>query len=677
MGGTDQWGDQATAAAVDDQFFRAAVTNSSSAIIAIDDDGTMAYVNDAACRIFHAERPALLGRPLRHLIAPIHWPLLDDPHGAVEVSGIGPHGTVLPLELAMAPAGDWRAVTLRDISSRSALRTVIENMPGAISMFDADLNMLACNSKLKEMLDFPDCLFAAGLPSLIELLRYNAARGEYGPGDIDELVATRVAQARRPAAHVFERTRRDGTVLEIRGAPLRNGGFVTIYTDVTARRQAEEALKAAMAESERTRQHLRSVIEHLPQGVTVIDANLDVVVWNSGFTRLLGIPETVMAPGQVVPYATAIRFVAQRGDYGPGDPEEHVRQRVELASRFEPHRFERTLPDGTIIEVSGRPMQDGGFVTTYTDITDIRRSAQRLAQTLDLMDEVLAHAVIAVFELDSRGCFRFARGLGRVIGLADEAALGRSILDVFAERERPRVHALIDGSLGQPIKGAMARRHDDGREVWLSLSGYGGCDVDGIRAGNFRGVLIDVSEKHMADLKIDELIDRLEQSALHDQLTGLANRAKFLHRFDDEIDRQRRSGKPLALIAMDLDHFKQINDRHGHLAGDLVLRETAKTLRGAVRQTDLVARFGGEEFLVLLPETDGDGALRVAENLRRQVAEQVFRPPGQTERIHVTATFGIAVSPSTAPLSLDALVEAADQAAYRGKRQGRNQVCVS
>ena len=181
----------------------------------------------------------------------------------------------------------------------------------------------------------------------------------------------------------------------------------------------------------------------------------------------------------------------------------------------------------------------------------------------------------------------------------------------------------------------------------------------------------------MADDKIDELIDRLEQSALHDQLTGLANRAKFLHRFDDEIDRQRRSGKPLALIAMDLDHFKQINDRHGHLAGDLVLRETAKTLRGAVRQTDLVARFGGEEFLVLLPETDGDGALRVAENLRRQVAEQVFRPPGQTERIHVTATFGIAVSPSTAPLSLDALVEAADQAAYRGKRQGRNQVCVS
>lgn len=666
----DDQGDGKADAAVGGAFFRDAVANSSSALLAIDGDDIIVYANSAACRLFHLDRPALLGRSLRQLIIPIHWPLLDNPEHLVEVSGIGGGGIPLPLELSMAPAGPWRAVTMRDISSRTALRTIIENMPGAISMFDAELNMLACNNKLQELLDFPKSLFAHGLPNLADLLRYNASRGEYGPGAVDDLVAPRLEQARHPAHHVFERTRIDGTVLEIRGAPLPNGGFVSIYTDVTARRQAEEALKAAMAESERNRLHLRSVIEHLPQGVTVIDSALDVVVWNSAFTRLLGIPETVMPPGQVVPYETAIRFVAERGDYGPGDPAELVRERVALAQQFQEHRFERSLPDGTIIEVFGRPMIDGGFVTTYTDITDIRRAAQRLAETLDLMDEVLAHAVITVFELDPRGCFRFARGLRRVIGLDDRAAIGQSILNLFDPREHPLLHALIDGSLSLPVKSAAARRRDDNRDVWLSISGYPTGD------GGFRGVLIDVSDKHRADVKIQDLIERLEQTALHDPLTGLANRTKFRQRFEEEVDRQRRSGKPLALVAMDLDHFKQVNDRFGHLAGDMVLRETAKTLRAQVRQTDLVARFGGEEFLILLPETDLTGARHLAEELRLAVEGQDLHLPESGEKLHITGTFGIAQSTADAPLSQDALVEAADRAAYRGKNEGRNRVCV-
>lgn len=670
-GDMDDLGHKTANPVVGGDFFRDAVANSSSALLAIDGGDIIVYANAAACRLFHLEHTALLGRTLQQLIIPPHWPLLDNPDRLVEVSGIGGGGTPIPLELSMAPAGGLRAVTMRDISSRTALRTIIENMPGAISMFDAELNMLACNNKLRELLDFPDSLFAHGLPNLADLLRYNARRGEYGPGAVEDLVAPRLHQARHPTYHVFERTRIDGTVLEIRGAPLPNGGFVSIYTDVTARRQAEEALKATMAESERNRLHLRSVIEHLPQGVTVIDSALDVVVWNSAFTRLLGIPDRVMPPGQVVPYETAIRYVAERGDYGPGDPDQLVRERVALAQQFQEHRFERSLPDGTIIEVFGRPMVDGGFVTTYTDITDIRRAAQRLAETLDLMDEVLAHAVITVFELDRRGCFRFARGLKRVIGLDDQAAIGQSILNLFEARERPHLHALIDGSLGQPIKSAAARRRDDDRDVWLSVSGYPTGED-----GGFRGVLIDVSDKHRADVKIQDLIERLEQTALHDPLTGLANRTKFRQRFEEEVDRQRRSGKPLALVAMDLDHFKQVNDHFGHPIGDMVLLETAKTLRAQVRQTDLVARFGGEEFLILLPETDLPGALHLAEALRLAVETQDLCLPESGGKLRITGTFGVAQSTADAPLSQDALVEAADRAAYRGKSQGRNRVCA-
>jgi diguanylate cyclase (GGDEF)-like protein/PAS domain S-box-containing protein len=543
-------------------FHQDALDNSPAAMIGLDCHGCIIYANQAAGRLIRRPCDQLVGESLNELFVDDDRPVVaafrtdflvqDMPVQVLKAEGgrvihlLRGYGDVaLPVEVALSRAGEDLIATLRDIGSRIALRTIIENMPGAITLFGPDLDMRACNGKLQQMLGFPDTLFANGLPSLETLLRYNAERGEYGSGDVEVLVAERLAQARNPVAHVFERARADGTTLEVRGAPLPGGGFVTIYTDVTARKQAEEALRASMAESERVRTHLHSVIEHLPQGVTVVDQALDIVVWNSAFTRLLDIPDSVMPPGQVVAYADAIGFVARRGDYGPGDPESHIHHRVELARAPSEHRFERVLPSGRIIEVFGRPMSDGGgFVTTYTDITEIR-----------------------------------------------------------------------------------------------------------------------------------ELIQRLEQSALHDPLTGLANRTKFSQRFDDENGRVVRSGKPMALVVIDLDHFKAVNDTFGHLVGDLVLKETARVLRNNVRQTDLVARFGGEEFVVLLPETELDGAMVVAEILRAAVAEHMVPVPGCPEGIRITATFGVAAMSREALLALDDFIEAADRAAYRGKHQGRNRVC--
>jgi diguanylate cyclase (GGDEF)-like protein len=123
---------------------------------------------------------------------------------------------------------------------------VIENFPGGISLFDSNLQMVLCNDEQKRLLDYPDELFAQGFPSLEGLFRFNAARGEYGPGDIDEQVSRRMSLARERKAHVYERTRPNGTVLEIRGTPLKGGGFVTTYLDVTEQRRTQ-ALIAHMA----------------------------------------------------------------------------------------------------------------------------------------------------------------------------------------------------------------------------------------------------------------------------------------------------------------------------------------------------------------------------------------------------------------------------------------------
>jgi diguanylate cyclase (GGDEF)-like protein len=127
------------------------------------------------------------------------------------------------------------------------LEAVIENFPGGISLFDDNLQMVLCNRRQKEMLDYPDELMADGYPSMEELFRFNALRGEYGPGDVEAHVRRRMALARMREPHCYDRTRPNGTILEVRGMPLEGGGFVTTYLDVTEQRRTQ-ALVAHMAQ---------------------------------------------------------------------------------------------------------------------------------------------------------------------------------------------------------------------------------------------------------------------------------------------------------------------------------------------------------------------------------------------------------------------------------------------
>lgn len=120
------------------------------------------------------------------------------------------------------------------------LEAVIDNFPGGIALFNADMRMVICNERLKALLEYPAALFAAGPPSMEQLFTFNAQRGEYGPGDPTQQVAAKLALAREPQPHVYERRRPDGRILEVRGAPMSNGGFVTTYFDVTERRQAQD-----------------------------------------------------------------------------------------------------------------------------------------------------------------------------------------------------------------------------------------------------------------------------------------------------------------------------------------------------------------------------------------------------------------------------------------------------
>ena len=168
---------------------------------------------------------------------------------------------------------------------------------------------------------------------------------------------------------------------------------------------------------------------------------------------------------------------------------------------------------------------------------------------------------------------------------------------------------------------------------------------------------------------------RVKTLADHDGLTRIANRHSFDRRLREEIKRHQRHGQELSLLMLDLDFFKAVNDRYGHLAGDMVLSRVGDLLRHSLRESDLPARFGGEEFVVLLPQTTEEQAWLLAERIRSLIAKQSFSFEGQHFR--VTASIGVAALRPGALTPPELLIHEADQALYQAKNSGRNMVCVS
>jgi diguanylate cyclase (GGDEF)-like protein len=173
--------------------------------------------------------------------------------------------------------------------------------------------------------------------------------------------------------------------------------------------------------------------------------------------------------------------------------------------------------------------------------------------------------------------------------------------------------------------------------------------------------------------RLQALHDRLESESIRDSMTGCYNHRKFINDFHFEMGRTRRYQHPLTLLMLDIDHFKTVNDTHGHPAGDEVLRVLTREISGHLRETDALYRYGGEEFAILLTETDGPGARLVAERLRALIEKMTVRISDDTS-LSITVSIGIAYYPDDAG-DEDSLLKVTDQALYRAKTNGRNRVC--
>jgi diguanylate cyclase (GGDEF)-like protein len=174
--------------------------------------------------------------------------------------------------------------------------------------------------------------------------------------------------------------------------------------------------------------------------------------------------------------------------------------------------------------------------------------------------------------------------------------------------------------------------------------------------------------------KIAEAREKIHNIAKTDELTGIANRRFLIERFKEEFERAKRLQRQLSCILLDIDRFKEVNDTYGHLAGDEVLKSTANVISGCVRSYDIFGRFGGEEFLIIMPETDLEDAAELAERIRERIKNEVSIPGNDDLSRKLTASFGVTVLRDN-DTSIDNMIARSDERMYCSKSEGRDRVC--
>jgi two-component system cell cycle response regulator len=284
--------------------------------------------------------------------------------------------------------------------------------------------------------------------------------------------------------------------------------------------------------------------------------------------------------------------------------------------------------------------------------------------------ELFENVPIACFTVDIEGSIReWNLAAQQLYGYTKEEVLHQPFYTrVFRGASASKMHEILQRVIqGSVMAGIESEDYDSEGNLHYVLR-----SVFPIRNPNREVVgaivsVVDVTYRVEYENQLKALNQKLQSLAVTDGLTGLHNHRAFQDYLEEQFQTAMRNKQPLALILMDVDHFKQYNDTYGHQAGDEVLRQVAQILQAHVREGDFVARYGGEEFVVVLPRADSESAVAVAERLRRAVesAEWQLRP--------ITGSFGVAcIRPDME--TRQELIEAADQALYQAKKNGRNRV---
>jgi len=450
--------------------------------------------------------------------------------------------------------------------------------------------------------------------------------------------------------------------------------FALVYRQLNKDRTLLSLHSEQRDEILRLNQFRENVIERASIWINVLDTDARIVLWNRAAEKISG-----YSRGEVM---------HSDGVWALLYPDQQVRENIltrvgELIRDdgapvgFETRITTRQGQERTISWNSsalyGAEGEVVGIISIGQDVTDILVAQElirrRDRQLVTLMDNLPGMAYRCLY--DEHWTMKFvSSGCQELTGYEPDELLDNhtvSYASLIAGEDSDSLVSEVELAIGnaEPFSLEYPIERKDGDQVWVWERGRAVVDEDELV---LEGIIIDITERK-------RLEDELSEMATRDALTGLLDRREATRQLDEEILRARRYNRSLALLWIDLDHFKQVNDGLGHAAGDSVLRGFSDLLSSKVRQVDLVSRFGGEEFVVVLPEMDTDEARQSAERLRQLVASTPQRlDDGRT--VNLTMSVGVAIFPDNGD-NAPGLFAAADQAMYQAKASGRNRVVVA
>lgn len=406
-----------------------------------------------------------------------------------------------------------------------------------------------------------------------------------------------------------------------------------------------------------------SLVDSLPFSVYRIDRDGHVIFANSAFLDILGVDRDVALGRSIYDFFPKRLASEQRQDderiLTTGLPIDKIAEDAEEAGGPRHYRREMKLPVGS---PAGDVVGVQGILWDVTEQmraqADLRESEERFNL---FMDTLPAAVFIKSEDSTTLYCNRY---MADIIGARNWR--GKSVRDHFPPELAEKM--IADDRRSIEAGYIVTEEHvpnADG-QIHLYQTHKFAIPREGLPP-LLGGIALDITERKQAEVELQRLNAQLKVLATTDQLTGLMNRRHLTDILDQEARRMVRYGKGFSVILMDIDHFKSVNDRHGHQAGDEVLVQISGILAGHVRAVDSAGRWGGEEFLVICPETTLDGAANLAELMRQRIEQHDFAIPAA-----ISASFGVAASQPS--MTAEALMKAADDALYRAKAMGRNRV---